>query len=326
VDFVNNKGSFKDDDSFGKKVKSFFKESGFYIAIVVGLCALAAGTVYFTTNQILTDPDENKAQEDSLTEEDRYSIIDDIGDYNFENPDQSSMIDENGSGYADEGPYAIDDLITHYDEEDETSTGDKDTHEDAYDVQKETDKPSEQQKQTDKSGQQDQSSSVSAPIENETGEISKDASQDVALAVVRPNFTAPVDGTIQTEYSMDKLVYSPTFNEWRTHSGVDIAAPRGAAVRSIGDGVILEVKNDPRYGFTIVVDHRNGYKSLYANLATDQTIKAGQEVKAGDPIGAVGATAIFESAEPTHLHFELYKEDKLVDPSAYIDFKTKASN
>jgi murein DD-endopeptidase MepM/ murein hydrolase activator NlpD len=48
-------------------------------------------------------------------------------------------------------------------------------------------------------------------------------------------------------------------------------------------------------------------------------MQVGQEVKLGDPIGSVGATAIFESAEPTHLHFELYKENKLVDPAAYID-------
>ena len=118
---------------------------------------------------------------------------------------------------------------------------------------------------------------------------------------------------------MDKLVFSPTFNEWRTHSGVDISAPRGEVVRSIGNGTILEIKNDPRFGFTIVIDHKNGYKSLYANLASDQTLQVGQEIKLGDPIGSVGATAIFESAEPTHLHFELYKENKLVDPAAYLD-------
>ncbi|NLM73150.1 MAG: M23 family metallopeptidase [Clostridiaceae bacterium] len=118
---------------------------------------------------------------------------------------------------------------------------------------------------------------------------------------------------------MDKLVFSPTFNEWRTHSGVDISAPRGEVVRSVGDGVVLEIKNDPRFGFTVVIDHGNGYKSLYANLASDKTLQVGQNVKQGDPIGSVGATAIFESAEPTHLHFELYKENKLVDPADYID-------
>jgi len=146
------------------------------------------------------------------------------------------------------------------------------------------------------------------------------ATEDVVLAIVRPSFKPPVTGKIQTEYSMDKLIFSPTFNEWRTHSGVDIAAPRGEVVRAIGDGTILEIKNDPRYGFTIVIDHNNGYKSVYSNLANDQTMQVGKEVKQGDPIGAVGATAIFESAEPTHLHFELYKENKLVDPAAYIEF------
>ena len=53
---MNNKGKFRDELPKENKFKSFFKESGFYIAIVVGLCALAAGAVYFSTNQILSDP------------------------------------------------------------------------------------------------------------------------------------------------------------------------------------------------------------------------------------------------------------------------------
>lgn len=305
---MNNKGSFRDDESFGTKIKGFFKESGFYIAIVVGLCVLAAGAVYFSTNQILSDPEPNQAQEDGLNQdEDRigFNIPDEL-----EDPDQSSIFDGIGSEYAEEGPYVglgDDELAT--DEIIDEGPFDDDPVAQPQDAENETSNNTA----SDNEQAQTTSGNTSVDINDNT------ATQDVVLAIVRPGFIAPVNGTIQSDYSMDKLVFSPTFNEWRTHSGVDIAAPRGEVVRSVGDGVVLEIKNDPRFGFTVVIDHENGYKSLYANLASDKTLQVGQKVKQGDPVGSIGATAIFESAEPTHLHFELYKENKLVDPADYID-------
>jgi hypothetical protein len=307
VDTVNNKGRFKDDEP-GKKIKLFFKESGFYIAIVVGLCALAAGAVYFSTNQILSDPEPDPyyVQEEDLNEDDDIGFNDFIDPFGEEEPDQSSIVDE-GTPYFEDDP-----LIGMDDIEDEPVT-DVDIDETVPDP--DTDVIYEEKEPGPK-----EEASV-ATTGKAQAEVEEDAAtEDVVLAIVRPGFQAPVAGKIQAEYSMDKLIFSPTFNEWRTHSGVDIAAPRGEAVRAVGNGVVLEIKNDPRYGFTVVIDHKNGYKSVYSNLASDQTLQVGQEVKQGDPIGAVGATAIFESAEPTHLHFELYKENKLVDPAVYIDF------
>lgn len=309
---MNNKGSFKDDNTFGKKLKGFFKESGFYIAIVVGLCVLAAGAVYFSTNQILTDPEPDQAQENLPGNDNIIGQIDlEKPGVEDEDPFIGSIWDNTGSDYADEGPYVgiedaeLDEII-----DDEASL--EDVSEPNEQLAQSDPKPDPKPQQEEKS--QETSASTGKALDDNS------ATEDVVLAIVRPAFIAPVDGPIQSEYSMDKLVFSPTFNEWRTHSGVDIAAPRGEVVRAVGDGVVLEIKNDPRFGFTIVIDHKNGYKSLYANLASDKTMQVGQEVKQGDPIGSVGATSIFESAEPTHLHFELYKENKLVDPSDYIDF------
>ncbi|MGI6050137.1 MAG: peptidoglycan DD-metalloendopeptidase family protein [Acetivibrionales bacterium] len=314
---MNNKGRFKDNDPKGNKFKSFMKESGFYIAIVVGLCVLAAGVVYFSTNQILKDPDAKPPIAGDDLSENGYEIglgdaedpLDDFGD-------QSSI--DWGSDFSEDNPYiGMEDFDL--DPEDNEMQVDNDPEEQAdKDVKdnKEDNKDGEKEDKDSKTSGQDPSVTTSG----ETDFFDDSATEDVVLAIVRPAFKPPMSGKIQSEYSMDKLVFSPTFNEWRTHSGVDIAAPRGEVVRSIGDGKVLEVKNDPRYGFTVVIDHNNGYKSIYSNLASDQTIQIGQEVKLGDPIGAVGATAIFESAEPTHLHLELYKENKLVDPAAYIDF------
>jgi Peptidase family M23. len=306
---VNNKGSFKNDESLGRKIAGFFRDNGFYIAIVVGLCALAAGAVYFSTSQILTDPEPNKMENRFINENgnNEFGLIDDLPE--IPQNDQSSINDGNGTEFADDSPDS--DLIA----QDDVEPGDEAVIENQPDEGSDSTtigKDSEETLDTDDDESQTTSGGLAedgtAPVDN------------VVLAVVKPNFTVPVEGKIQSGYSMDRLVFSPTFNEWRTHSGVDISAPRGEVVRAIGNGVILEVKNDPRYGFTVVIDHKNGYKSVYANLASDSSITVGKEVKMGDAIGSVGSTAIFESAEPTHLHFELYKEDKLVDPAAYIDF------
>ncbi len=307
---MNNKGRFKEEEP-GNKFKSFFKESGFYIAIVVGLCALAAGAVYFSTNQILSDPepeDPYYAQEDGPGEEQ------DIGFGDYSNPfedDQSSIVDE-GTHYSEDDP-----LIGMEGNEDKPAS---DTIVDETVPDPDTNVIHEDKEPGPAEDASAEDASVTT-TNNTQAEIEDDAAtEDVVLAIVRPSLQSPIAGKVQSDFSMDKLVFSPTFNEWRTHSGIDLAAPRGEVVRAVGNGTILEIKNDPRYGFTVVIDHKNGYKSVYSNLASDQTLQIGQEVKLGDPIGAVGATAIFESAEPTHLHFELYKENKLVDPAAYIDF------
>lgn len=314
---MNNKGSFKNEGTFGKRLLGFFKESGFYIAIVVGLCALAAGAVFFSTNQILTDP-EKIAEEDPLDDEgDDLGFLDgdllgegDIFDESSINDGEGSILDSEGTEFADEGP--LDGEVAN-----EGNQGNSTV------AQGETPAEAASGNNTNAEGTQkaeaDDSQSASGTIE--AGEDDTAPAEAVVLAIVKPTFKAPISGKIQAEYSMDKLVFSPTFNEWRTHSGVDIASPRGEVVRAVGNGAVSEIKNDPRYGFTVVIDHKNGYKSLYANLASDKNLKVGQEVKQGDAIGSVGATAIFESAEPTHIHFELYKENKLVDPAAYIEFQ-----
>ena len=306
---MNNKGKLKDNLPEENRFKAFFKESGFYIAIVVGLCALAAGAVYFSTNQILSDPEPEPYQVQEDEPQNDYGLDLSQNDNSFDNDwDQSSIVEE-GTDYFEDDPF-----IGMEDENPEGSEA-------IEDAEEAPDSNTANKTSTTEMNAGPREEDAYAATTGQAATVAEDAAtEDVVLAIVRPNFKPPVAGKIQTEYSMDKLIFSPTFNEWRTHSGVDIAAPRGEVVRAVGNGTIAEIKNDPRYGFTIVIDHNNGYKSVYSNLASDQTMQVGQEVKLGDPIGAVGATAIFESAEPTHLHFELYKENKLVDPATYIDF------
>ncbi|CDZ23671.1 peptidase M23 [[Clostridium] cellulosi] len=131
-------------------------------------------------------------------------------------------------------------------------------------------------------------------------------------------YTMPVNGSVATPFSGDKLTYDKTMGDWRTHNGVDLAAAEGTPVKACASGKVVEVKTDDLFGQEIVIDHGNGIKSIYANLTSQVNVKKGQAVNVGDVIGAVGETAEAEIAITPHLHFEIQKNGKNVDPLAII--------
>lgn len=134
------------------------------------------------------------------------------------------------------------------------------------------------------------------------------------------SFLAPLKGEIIREFAKESLVYSETLQEWITHNGVDIKADKTSVVTSAYDGKISAIKNDPRYGLTVIITHEDGYKTVYANLLTAEFVVEGEEVKAGQTIGTVGNTASFEILDDYHLHFELIKDDEYLNPTNLIQF------
>ena len=133
-----------------------------------------------------------------------------------------------------------------------------------------------------------------------------------------PEFIIPVEGEIVKEYAKDSLIYSNTLEEWVTHLGVDIKAERTSIVKSAETGKILSIKNDPRYGLTIVIEHTNGYKTVYSNLLSTEFVKEGEQVEKGQTIGTVGNSAAFEISDEPHLHFEIIKDNENIDPRIYL--------
>lgn len=132
------------------------------------------------------------------------------------------------------------------------------------------------------------------------------------------SFMFPVQGNLGMEYSKDGLVYSKTLSEWITHQGIDIIANKGSQVVACEDGIVEKIVKDPGYGLTIVIKHEDGYKSVYSNLSTDNMVKIGDKVKKGQVISGVGDTASFEVLEEPHLHFEMWKEEKALNPKEIL--------
>lgn len=128
----------------------------------------------------------------------------------------------------------------------------------------------------------------------------------------------PVVGPIEVPYSMDALVYNVTMSDWRVHDGIDIAADAGTVVMAAAGGIVEDVFADDLYGTTVVIDHGEGLKSYYANLQEVPNVAAGDQVIAGQTIGAVGKTALCETAEVYHLHLAMSLNDESVDPADYL--------
>ncbi len=129
----------------------------------------------------------------------------------------------------------------------------------------------------------------------------------------------PVTGETISDYSMDALCYNQTTRDWRVHDGMDIAAEAGTPVGAAADGTVYTVYEDETMGMTVVISHDGGYTTKYASLAQEVTVKAGDTVTAGQTIGYVGNTALFENAIGDHVHFSVTCAGNTVDPNSFLE-------
>ena len=97
----------------------------------------------------------------------------------------------------------------------------------------------------------------------------------------------------------------------KMHEGMDFTSPTGTPIYATGDGVVVSADNSKSgYGNHIEINHGFGYLTLYGHLSKYKC-SAGQHVKRGDVIGYVGSTG---RSEAPHLHYEVHKDGKVVNP------------
>jgi murein DD-endopeptidase MepM/ murein hydrolase activator NlpD len=156
------------------------------------------------------------------------------------------------------------------------------------------------------------------PVETPKPEVvdSRDESSSDTDAI--PQFIMPVEGEVITKYSVDELVYWETLDQYMTHSGLDIAAPKGTSVEACSAGTVTRIEEDDRFGMLVEIAHGNGLVSLYSNLSGDVSCEVGDVVACGDVIGTIGNTSMFEYDIDDHLHFEMMLNGESVDPVDYI--------
>ena len=98
------------------------------------------------------------------------------------------------------------------------------------------------------------------------------------------------------------------------HPGIDIAVPSGALVRAAGGGTVLQAGPDPQYGMFVVVQHPEGYQSVYGHLSR-LLVSVNDTVAAGQVIGLSGNSG--RSSAP-HLHFEIRRDQQSLDPLTLV--------
>ncbi|MGC7402790.1 M23 family metallopeptidase [Pandoraea pneumonica] len=105
----------------------------------------------------------------------------------------------------------------------------------------------------------------------------------------------------------------PVRGVWHGHSGVDLVAPAGTPVKAAAQGVVTFVGFERRgYGRYVVIKHRYDSETIYGHLSSTMSdLRVGMAVNAGQRIGAVGSTGM---ATGPHLHFELRRHGRSVDP------------
>ena len=134
---------------------------------------------------------------------------------------------------------------------------------------------------------------------------------DMSLAV------SPIEGDIVKSYG---FVFSPTFNDYRFHGGIDISGSEGEAVKCVLDGVVESVNTSKEEGSTITIDHGGNWKTVYSHLGTVQ-VEEGFAAGKGHVLGYLGTPGLSESAEGCHLHFEILHNGKRVNPLEYFDYQ-----
>lgn len=134
---------------------------------------------------------------------------------------------------------------------------------------------------------------------------------------VKEYFVSPLDyTTITMEYSEEVAVFNKTLNYWANHKALDMAAADGADVVAMYDGTVVDVSESYGMGNIVKIDHGENVVATYASLADVQVTK-GQAVKKGEKIGEASTTASYEFSDGAHLHLEVTKDGKCVDPTPY---------
>ena len=292
-----------------KRGKRFLEKDNWLIYIgtaIFFILAIALGIIMYMTsetgfklqNQVSQVEEENKEQE---SQEQIESASTEMGktvgeqqNASSENLGPEKLTSENGSSTSTEEPNEVNTTAGEIKNEAETqSTSEKPESSSVSEEVEEVDEPDTNN---------DSNTTTNAPTNASTNTSTED--EKVTESKKEITFVKPTEGEIICEFAKDNLVYSETLKEWITHTAIDIKADKTSVIKSAAEGVVKSIVNDPRYGLTIVIEHDEGYETVYSNLLTAEFVVEGEEVTQGQTIGTAGTTAAFESEMECHIHFE----------------------
>lgn len=119
----------------------------------------------------------------------------------------------------------------------------------------------------------------------------------------------PTQGWLSSSFSRSR--WHPLLNVRRPHEGIDISAHPGTAVVATADGRVTYAGYRPGYGWTVEIDHGNGYVTRYAHNQRNLKVNVGDEVHRGDVVALVGSSGL---AKGPHVHYEVLRDGRAVNP------------
>jgi murein DD-endopeptidase MepM/ murein hydrolase activator NlpD len=124
-------------------------------------------------------------------------------------------------------------------------------------------------------------------------------------------FIWPLEGEVVSPYGPR---VHPVLGNLENHDGIDIDVPEGTTVHAAASGKVFFYGEQPGYGNVLIIQHADGYYTLYGHLA-DSFVFSGQYVEMGQVVAQSGNTGI--SSGP-HLHFEIRNREYPIDPLRYL--------
>ena len=138
--------------------------------------------------------------------------------------------------------------------------------------------------------------------------------EDLFNTMISTPVGTPLTGKINSSFGYRK---DPFKKRAGFHSGIDIDANYGQKIVATADGKVTKASWHSSYGKTVIIEHENGYETLFGHLSSI-TVKEGDLVKVGNVIGKAGSTG---RSTGTHLHYEVIKDGKRVNPKNFLSLK-----
>ena len=128
----------------------------------------------------------------------------------------------------------------------------------------------------------------------------------------------PVLGDVVMNYSSDRLIYDMTLDQYRTNDNISISANLGSQVLASSAGIVEFVGHSRENGNYVIINHGNGWITTYGQLQDGVLVRAGDVVRAGQPIGGVGSPSIYSVLLGNHVNFKVENNGVSVDPRTVL--------
>ena len=118
--------------------------------------------------------------------------------------------------------------------------------------------------------------------------------------------------------------HNATLKNYYEHCGYDFSGEVGDEIYSVVDGKVIEIyTEDMLDGGVVKIEHANGVNTVYKFINPASTLKVGDTISRGTVIGTIAEPCGNEKNDGAHLHFEVYKNGALCDPSNFLDYNNK---